>query len=470
MESWLPKRCRRQVATSSLCSALEAANVSTLLFIGDSTIANVFVASIYNVLPGGSWDSLDTPMLSDDLHGAVGRCWKDRRDTFMGRDNHFQWSLGRTSLRQQEMEMLNGSASRALFSRREKGPCTYARRCAGKLTLEFWNAGNEDAAAPFLVRESLREMRAKRRLPDAIVWTLGAHYMGTADATVRYSGVVDAFLDSVAPAAARHVFFNQGYPGPKAAVWRDKQSACDVFRLNRVAEALVASRRMDVLDFFELSQAVGGAHMADAVHYDEAVCSALGAVLLHAITLPGAANALKDLPLAAAVGAPAPLTSSEELPGADGTEECHMVIHGVFAVEHPALSRLALPSTYTEAPDVTRWLQLHCANRRRIASAALATSCAWETSEMRRGLPQPLRSLPLLVSYNCSGPCWWQSHHHHAQGASKDAHSWHNHTHTLLVWPNRTFAAMHCPAPLDDRKHGLGSKTEEYFGRRLCGT
>jgi len=87
--------------------------------------------------------------------------------------------------------------------------------------------------------------------------------------------------------SARTVFYTQPWPVPwlKPSEWREKQSPCEVAKLNRMSLATLARwPNVEVLDVFEMTRAAQH-HTEEGTHMDLFVLTAVGASALEAATL-----------------------------------------------------------------------------------------------------------------------------------------------------------------------------------------
>ena len=156
----------------ALCAALAARGIRRVLFVGDSTVSNLFGGAVYDVLPReGAMDDAPGQTTPNPLPP-----W---RGAFPGDNHRCRYCKGART---------HGTNKGIYPARRyNESECAFARRCDGHLELESWRAGNEDPAQNALLAASLAELRASGALPDAVVFSLGAHYMGAADHFVRFS-------------------------------------------------------------------------------------------------------------------------------------------------------------------------------------------------------------------------------------------------------------------------------------------
>ena len=107
---YAPAKCtmsHTEYNTEKLCSALSDAGISSVLFLGDSTSCNLFLATISLVLPLLS--AQDTALPKPTHEALEHHCWSDRHDNV--------WATG-PAVKQWETP----------FTERPRTPCNFARR------------------------------------------------------------------------------------------------------------------------------------------------------------------------------------------------------------------------------------------------------------------------------------------------------------------------------------------------------
>ena len=310
-QAFQPLRCAPQFAhagSQRLCAALLARNVTRILYFGDSTVADLFVATTHEVIP--PWPgTLDTPvhaqsvleaqhnfvslhpeLIASDIFGVR------RRNTSLRiafQDAVAFCHLRRNSFKTSHSESLPSGADT---------PCTFVRRCGGLLEMLYYYIEPEERFLSGLFR-ALRNASVAGTAPDSFIWSIGQHYMpaGTfaiamGDGRFHQANHTNAMFgqhlrliaESIATYSARRskdggsLFFNMLRPAPalKTARWKIQDVAAAA-SLNDVAQS--ALQNTPIWDGFEFTRGVEISHSRDGTHYDHIALTAQGALLLEAL-------------------------------------------------------------------------------------------------------------------------------------------------------------------------------------------
>jgi len=253
--------------TENLCSALSDAGISSILFLGDSTSCNLFLATIVLVLPPLS--AQDTALPKPTYQAIETHCWSDRHDNVWA--NSPGVDLWETP-----------------FTERPRTPCNFARRCDGKLTVESWNAGNEHPKMLPLLLNSL-QLASKK---DAVIYELGPHFMGKASNIKERKGLLRVFGDfvwketrQVKNMATRQVFFGNSrhISSKKARVFQEAQSECELAKVNAHGVSIVKSLGAPVFDTYEFTHNIPASFTSDGVHFSQHILAPKSKLLLEAL-------------------------------------------------------------------------------------------------------------------------------------------------------------------------------------------
>ena len=254
----------------NLCAAFAANDINKVLFIGDSTVANLFAKTIYSTLPP-TRDPRETvkgqPALSKTKKGQ--QALKD--DTKAGEFALAHYCKGR---------LFHGT-DKGLYQERglETSACAYARRCEGKVELLTWRGGGEGKDQNKLLRDSLNSKAKSWRKPDAVVYSLGTHFMAEQSNEARFSEVLQEMTEILLEMSSIKAiaFFTMlgSDPSRKMAVHRQMQSNCEIGKLNAHAFAITSAYGVPTLDSLAFSQRLWGrplnqilAHSTDGTHWD----------------------------------------------------------------------------------------------------------------------------------------------------------------------------------------------------------
>ena len=337
---WRPSRCNLTHAEGGergICNALQAQGIARVIFVGDSTVSNLFLSVIHDVLPPRP-ESPDTLVLRPELFVRQQELRQQMPNVSAAA--FFRWRAGRYFTRDAAVMQANTHCHAARTSTRDnvdrscsarpvlhtlvRGNCSYAIRCGGALELLYWYPPNPfgDGSGTCIgsgqipnfpgevVAGSLHELAAADR-PDAIILGLGTHYMPGFSRDVPQANVTRAYaddlrtIDAAARRYCRHpptpykegsgddrdgrarhplIFFTQlrPYPKLKRPRWR-QQTPEAAATLNAVARDALGPH-VPVLDGFELTLGVEPMLSVDGTHYDYFVLAAQGALLLEALT------------------------------------------------------------------------------------------------------------------------------------------------------------------------------------------
>ena len=324
--SWQPAKCARfpiaegDTYSDAICEALTAGANDTrrILFIGDSTVRNLFVASVSSVLA-------PIEMHEHSTAAEVLRCRGDRRfDTAMDQAHHLPSN------------------------------CSFASRCGGGLELRLWMPPEPFASGGQRVplRTHLETQLASyytSRGPDGVIASIGTHYYAGYIRGVPHVNVTRAYAQDIAglvsALASRGVGSLAYFTGLRPVVekkplrWRS-QNECVVAVVNAVAVSTLhhvgrtTAVDVTVLDGLEWTRGLAN-HSTDGTHYDVPTLLTQGSMLLEMLAAaPSRRQRVKhDHSLSAA------------LPRAAGAAPCLLEVSWVLASSElhrrqPLLARL----------------------------------------------------------------------------------------------------------------------------------
>ena len=264
---------------TELCAAFAARGIRKILFYGDSTMTNLFEASIYDLLPraGPRDDTPGQPSSRPLIESRPARPGDCLRCNYCAGG---RYNVKRT----------DGRSTPYLYPARqlEKSPCAHARRCDGALELEIWRGATQENGQVQLLNASLLQLSARNamELPDAVVFSVGTHYMGTRPSLMRYAADLDVYtrLFLALPRLRGAVFLAQlGSTARKPHEFRLMQSSCEIGKLNAQAFELMAGFGVPVVDSLALSRRIGDAHSYDGTHWDAFTLAAQGSIAFQAL-------------------------------------------------------------------------------------------------------------------------------------------------------------------------------------------
>ena len=278
--------CYRPRTRTELCSAFAERGIKRVLYYGDSTMTNLFVSSIYDLIPrAGPRDDTPGQVALGDLATA-----RAARPGACPRCHRCVGSLVHNMKRAPEGGWPEGHQARdILYPERDliTSPCAHAQRCDGAIELEAWRGAIADWDAMFdNLNASLAELVARRRAPDAVVFSAGTHYMAKRGDLMSYSSALDQitrlFLDL--PGLRAAVFVTQlGSTPKKPGEYRLMQSSCEIGKLNAQAFALMRARGVPIVDSLALSHRIPDAHCMDGTHWDAWTLAAQGSLAFQAL-------------------------------------------------------------------------------------------------------------------------------------------------------------------------------------------
>ena len=274
-------KCYRPRNGTELCSSLAARGIRRVLFYGDSTMSNLFTSSVYDLIPhAGPRD--DTPGQLE-VRGLA-----PSRDSNPGDCVRCHHCIGRLV---HGMVPVPRGQSPNLYPERGlvESPCAHARRCDGAVELEIWRGAVIEWDVIRHLNESLAALVARGRAPDAVVFSVGTHYMSNRSALMGYSSDLDRttrlFLDL--PGLRAAVFVAQlGSTDRKPLQHRLMQASCEIGKLNAQAFALMSARGVAVVDSLALSHRIPDDHCQDGTHWDAWTLAAQGSLAFQALLSP----------------------------------------------------------------------------------------------------------------------------------------------------------------------------------------
>ena len=276
--SWQPARCMRWPLAQTgsyrysdeICAALTAGADSTrrLLFVGDSTVRNLFVVIISYVLAPSTENAHERTTAME-----VSRCRGDRRfDSALDQAQHLPPN------------------------------CSFAVRCNGALELRLWMP--PEPFAPNGQRVPLRtHLEAKLASSsgkwDGAIASIGTHYYAGYNRNIPHVNVTRAYAEDVSGLVAglasasvsTLAYFTNLRPvvEKKPPRWR-AQSECvaadaNTVALNALDRPLHASNlTVTVLDGFEWIRGMA-AHSTDGTHYDVPILAEQGSLLVETLAV-----------------------------------------------------------------------------------------------------------------------------------------------------------------------------------------
>ena len=325
--AWDVRQCLASLAPDReavLCDAFRAGGRNgtfSLLMVGDSTVANLFLALVAVLLPVGPHDTTISPASIESIEST---CYGERH--------------GWRSFLQS-----NASLKTLRLDQEARGLCTFASRCNGALEVHYWTLPNpmdgvSEAVARSLTGASGRRLSLHRDRRDedddnennppppappvlsssrfdGVILGMGAHYMPQAHRLPTDASFSSLRTDAMRVARWRHdlhtiasaleatmrpqparpmgtlgqqllprvAFLTMMRPNP-AKQSRDvtEQTACAAQRLNAVAAQIMHSSGFGVVDSFPFSKGAE-AHARDSVHYDRPVLLPLVAAVIESI-------------------------------------------------------------------------------------------------------------------------------------------------------------------------------------------